>query len=251
MTPTTQTALLNKLLALADDEMILSHRNAEWIGHGPILEEDIAIGNIAQDELGHATVWYGLYCDLIDDDPDALVFLRDATAFRNVQMVALPKGDWAFTMLRQYLFDAYELVSLTDLQNSSYQPLAEATAKIRNEEIYHYRHTSTWVKRLGLGTEESHSRLQNALNALWPYAQQLFVALPDEAILVEEGVVGETADRHHNWSNIVIPHLTAANLIIPDDSTPITDNRSQHTNHLTELLHDLQMVARLDATAKW
>jgi ring-1,2-phenylacetyl-CoA epoxidase subunit PaaC len=251
MTPTTQTALLNKLLALADDEMILSHRNSEWIGHGPILEEDIAIGNIAQDELGHATIWYGLYCNITGDDPDTLVFHRDAADYRNVQMVELPKGDWAFTMLRQYLFDAYEVVQLNALQESTYQPLAEAVAKIRNEEIYHYRHTSVWVKRLGLGTEESHSRMQNALNELWLYAPQLFMALPDEAVLVEEGVVGETTVSHTNWSNLVIPHLTDSGLTIPDDDTPFGNDRSQHTTHLTELLHDMQLVARLDAAAKW
>ncbi len=248
MTPTTQTALLNKLLALADDEMILSHRNSEWIGHGPILEEDIAIGNIAQDELGHAAVWYGLYCHLTGDDPDTLVFWRDASDFRNVQMVELPIGDWAFTMLRQYLFDAYEVAMLTALQESSYQPLAEAAAKIRNEEIYHYRHSSTWVQRLGLGTEESHDRMQDALDELWPYAQQLFVALPDEAILVKEGIVAQMADLYANWSNLVIPHLTNASLTI---HASLANNRSQHTSHLTNLLHDMQMVARLDAAAKW
>jgi ring-1,2-phenylacetyl-CoA epoxidase subunit PaaC len=251
MAPPTQKALLNKLLALADDEMILSHRNAEWIGHGPILEEDIAIGNIAQDELGHATVWYGLYCEITGDDPDELVFLRDSADFRNVQMVELPKGDWAFTMLRQYLFDAYELVTLNALQESSYQRLAEAVAKIRNEEIYHYRHTSTWVKRLGLGTEESHGRMQNALDELWPYAQQLFVALPDEAVLVEEGIVRETADLHTNWSNLVIPHLTNSGLDIPQNNTPFARTRTQHTSHLADLLQDMQKIARLDAAAKW
>jgi ring-1,2-phenylacetyl-CoA epoxidase subunit PaaC len=251
MAPPTQKALLNKLLALADDEMILSHRNAEWIGHGPILEEDIAIGNIAQDELGHATVWYGLYCEMTGDDPDELVFLRDSADFRNVQMVELPKGDWAFTMVRQYLFDAYELVTLNALQESSYQRLAEAVAKIRNEEIYHYRHTSTWVKRLGLGTEESHGRMQNALDELWSYAQQLFVALPDEAVLVEEGIVRETADLHTNWSNLVIPHLTNSGLDIPQNNTPFARTRTQHTSHLADLLQDMQKIARLDAAAKW
>ena len=251
MNPPIQTALLNKLLALADDELILSHRNAEWIGHGPILEEDIAIGNIAQDELGHAMVWYGLYCAVTGEDPDALVFLRDAAAFRNVQMMELPKGDWAFTMLRQYLFDAYEVVMLAALPESTYQPLAEAVAKIRNEEIYHYRHTTAWVKRLGLGTEESRCRMQNAMDELWPYAQQLFIALPDENLLGESGIVGETAEIHTNWSNLVIPHLTNSGLTIPNDATPFTNNRSQHTAHLNDLLNDMQMVTRLDKEAKW
>jgi ring-1,2-phenylacetyl-CoA epoxidase subunit PaaC len=251
MNPTLQTALLNKLLALADDELILSHRNAEWIGHGPILEEDIAIGNIAQDELGHATVWYSLYCELTGDDPDALVFLRNAADFRNVQLVELPKGDWAFTMLRQYLFDAYEGVMLSALQASAYQPLAEAVAKIYNEEIYHYRHTSAWVRRLGLGTEESHCRLQNGLDELWPYAQQLFVTLPDEELLGEAGITGEPADCHTHWATLVIPHLTDSGLTVPNNTTPFTRSRSQHTTHLNDLLNDMQLVARLDKEAKW
>ncbi len=251
MNQTTQTALLNKLLSLADDEIILAHRNSEWIGHAPILEEDIALANISQDELGHATVWYKLYCDLTGDDPDQLVFFRDAEQFRNVPFVELPKGDWAVTMLRQFLFDAYEVASLNRLRFSAYQPLAEATAKIRNEEIYHFRHTSTWVLRLGLGTEESHRRMQDALDMLWPYALQLFVPLPGEDVLVKEDVGVETAVLLHDWREIVIPHLTKSGLTVPDNNTPHNSNRTNHTEHLTALLKELQLVARLDKDAKW
>lgn len=246
-----QKILIQKLLAMADDELVLAHRNSEWIGHAPILEEDIALANIAQDELGHANVWYGLVEGFTGENPDRLVFFRQATAYRNVQMMELPRGDWAFTMLRQYLFDGYELLLLNALQHSSYQPLAEACAKIRNEEIYHLRHTSSWVKRLGLGTVESNQRMQAALNELWPYAQQLFVPLPDEQGLVDEGIVSDLAMLHEGWLARIRPFLNAAKLIIPENQTPPTTSRSEHTPHLARLLTEMQKVARLNPEAVW
>ncbi len=251
MNQATQKVLVQKLLAMADDELVLAHRNSEWIGHGPILEEDIALANIAQDELGHANIWYELVESFTGDEPDELVFFRDAGDFRNVQFVELPRGDWAFTMLRQYLFDAYELLLLDKLQHCSYRPLAEACAKIRNEEIYHLRHTSNWIKRLGLGTDESNQRTQAALNELWPFAQQLFVPLPEEAALVEENIVPELAALHEDWLERVRPFLTAANLTISQNQTPPTTDRSNHTPHLTALLNDMQKVARLNREAVW
>ena len=251
MNQTIQQLLTQKLLAMADDELILAHRNSEWIGHAPILEEDIALANIAQDELGHANIWYELRETFTNEEPDKLVFFRDAADFRNVQMMELPIGDWAFTMLRQYLFDAYELLLLDKLQHSSYQPLAEACAKIRNEEIYHLRHTSNWIKRLGLGTEESNRRTQTALDALWPYAQQLFVPLRGESVLVGEKVVPNLARLQESWLERIRPFLTAAHLTIPMNQTPSANNRSEHTNHLTTLLADMQKVARLNREAVW
>jgi ring-1,2-phenylacetyl-CoA epoxidase subunit PaaC len=162
-------------LSMADDELILAHRDSEWTGHAPILEEDIAFSNIAQDELGHASLWYDLCSSISGEDPDRLVFFRSADDYRNVQLVELPIGDWALTIARQYLFDAYELVNLANLANSNHKPLADIAGKIRTEELYHYRHTSSWVRRLGLGTDESNRRTQLALEALWPFAGQLFV----------------------------------------------------------------------------
>lgn len=243
--------LTQKLLAMADDEIILAHRNSEWIGHGPILEEDIALANIAQDELGHANVWYGLLHAITNEEPDKLVFFREAAQFCNVQMVELPRGDWAFTMLRQYLFDAYELLLLDKLQHSSYQPLAEASAKIRNEEIYHLRHTSSWIKRLGLGTEESHRRTQAALDALWRFSQQLFVPLADESLLTDARIVPDLGVLHEEWLARVRPFFSAANLAIPDNNQPPTTHRSKHTKHLTTLLNEMQKVARLNPEAIW
>ena len=122
--------LADRLLALADDELILAHRNSEWAGHAPVLEEDIAFANLALDEMGHAAIWYGLREALTGESADRLIFFRDAGAYRNAQLVELPRGDWAFAMLRQYLFDAAESVRLPQLANSAYRPLAEAAAKI-------------------------------------------------------------------------------------------------------------------------
>lgn len=243
-------ALTAKLLALADDELILAHRNSEWIGHAPILEEDIAMANIAQDELGHANVWLGLYETITGRDPDEVVFFREAAAYRNCQLVELPKGDWAFTILRQFLFDAYELVLLRELQNSQYEPLAAAVHKIKNEELYHFRHTSMWVKRLGLGTEESHGRLQGALDELWPYAYQLFQPLPDEQLLVNEGFSPQPNKLCTAWEALVLPRLQEAQLEVPAEPTMLLD-RTEHTPHLTHLLTDMQKVARYDPEAEW
>lgn len=248
----TRVALAERLLALADDELILAHRNSEWTGHGPILEEDIAFTNIALDEMGHAGIWYGLREQLTGEDPDAVVFFRNADAYRNVQMMELPRGDWAFSMLRQYLFDAYEHVMLAHLTASSYRPLAEAAAKVATEEIYHLRHTSLWLRRLGLGTEESHDRTQAALDTLWPYARQLFVLLPDDEHLVAEGVLPEPGPVEREWAGLARPFLAECGLVVPEDALPRRDiPRSEHTEDLVALLAEMQSVARLDPTAEW
>lgn len=249
-------SILPFLLSLADDQLILAHRNSEWIGHAPILEEDIALANIAQDELGHASLFYQLYTAVSGDNPDELVFLRPAADYRNVQFVEYPKGDWAFTMLRQYLFDAAEMVWLAQLQHSTYVPLAETAVKMRPEELYHYRHSATWLKRLALGTAESRQRTQTALDTLWPLAQQLFVPLPETAPLVADGLVPDAAGVQEAWWAVVRPFLHECQLSIPALATPPTLSRADHTPHLTALLAEMQSVARADGgaaphTAQW
>ncbi|MEW5958178.1 MAG: 1,2-phenylacetyl-CoA epoxidase subunit PaaC [Chloroflexota bacterium] len=250
-----QEALAHKLLALADDELILGHRDSEWTGHAPILEEDIAFANIALDELGHAKTWYCLLADLIGEDretyPDRLVFFREAADYRHLQMVELPKGDWAFTIVRQYLFDAAEVTRLEQGAQSKHQPVAEAAAKIRQEELYHYRHTQAWLKRLGLAMEESRRRMQNALNQLWPYAAQLFVPLPGESLLVQAGFVPAPERLRSAWEQLVLPQLAQADLTIPVNAAAITVQRDRHTPHLAALLAELQEVARLNPGAAW
>ncbi len=242
------------ILALADDELILGHRNSEWCGHAPILEEDIAFANLALDEIGHAMLWYQLHAHLVGADPethpDQLAYFREPFEFRCAHLVALPKGDWAFTIVRQYLFDTLETTRLSHYAQSAFTPLAETAAKIRREEIYHLRHTSAWVKRLGLGTEESHRRMQTALDELWPYTGQLFDPLPGEDDLVRAGWLTASATLQTAWHAQVIPFLESANLRLPAAKMR-TLARTLPSQHLVAILADLQQVARLDPQASW
>jgi ring-1,2-phenylacetyl-CoA epoxidase subunit PaaC len=246
--PVLREALIAKLMALADDELLLAQRNAEWTGHAPILEEDIAIANLAQDELGHATVWYGLRHDLDGSDPDALAFQRQAREFRNAQLLELPRGDWAFTLLRQFLFDSYEVLHLGSLRQSKYAPLADACAKISQEERFHLQHSRLWVERLGLGTSVSRSRTQTALNELWAYTPQLFLPLPTDAVLIRAGFVPDLEKLRGHWLEQVVPFLERCGLVVPPPNRrPIS--RSAHSKHLDPLVQEIQSVARADPEA--
>lgn len=248
-------ALADWLLAMGDDELILGHRDSEWCGHAPILEEDIAFANIALDELGHAVVWYRLLAELIGENPetypDQLVYRRDSADFRNTQFVELPKSDWAVTMMRQYLFDTAESVRLEHLQQSGYEPLAAASAKIRKEEVYHLRHTRAWVQRLGLGTDESRRRMQTALDVLWPYALQLFEPLPGESALVEAAYRRASESLRSEWESQVLPFLTESGLATLMESEPSVARGDLHTDHLAALLDELHEVVRQHPNAKW
>jgi ring-1,2-phenylacetyl-CoA epoxidase subunit PaaC len=247
-------ALYDYLLALADDELILGHRDSEWCGHAPILEEDIAFANIALDEIGHASVWYALLSDLAGEDPavypDRLVYFRGSEEYRCAQMVELPKGDWAFSILRQYLFDALEKLRLEHLAQSAYPPLAEASAKIRLEEIYHHRHTSAWVRRLSLGTEESHRRMQAALDELWPHTAQFFNLAAGEEALASAGYVPDPGELLRAWETTVIPFLEECGLVLTQ-SPRMPAQRGEHSAFLAGLLEDLQRVACLEPQAQW
>lgn len=243
-------ALIAKLTALADDEVILAHRNSEWTGHAPILEEDIALANFAQDDLGHATLWYSLRKELDGADPDWLAFFRDANEYRSSELVELPRGDWAFTMLRQFLFDLYETLWLQQAKNSTYQPLADAANKILREERFHLQHTRAWVERLGLGTEESGRRMQTALDFMWGYAQQLFVPIPGEDLLVVEGIVPDLETVKTQWLQYSSQHLQNSGLRLPVNPGYQPTSRTLHTEHLWSILAEMQSTARWDPEAK-
>lgn len=242
---------------MGDDELVLGHRDSEWCGHAPILEEDIAFANIALDEIGHASVWYALAAELIEEDPetfpDEIVFHRDHQDYRNAKLLELPKGDWAFSMMRQYLFDSLENQRLKALSKSQYQPLAEAAAKIINEEIYHLRHTSVWIKRLGLGTEESHRRLQSGLDEIWPKTGQLFFLTDDDRILASEGYIPNDKELIRDWNNAVWPFLQECDLQIPviDQISSEQVLRDQHSPYHKVLVEEMQSVARLDPEVTW
>ncbi|PTA67095.1 1,2-phenylacetyl-CoA epoxidase subunit PaaC [Deinococcus arcticus] len=237
-------ALIRKLTALADDEIVLAHRGGEWTGHAPILEEDIALANMAQDELGHAGLYLGLRAELDGSDADRLAFFRGADEYTNTRLVELPKGDWAFTMLRQFLYDTSEALWLEAATRSTYAPLAAVAAKAVREEKFHVQHTALWVERLALGTEESRRRTQSALNDLWPHAAQLFQPVEGEAELVAAGLLPDLGTIHARWHDLVTRHLVdKCGLTLPEPPAEQAP-RNVHTEHLAPLLAEMQLVAR-------
>jgi ring-1,2-phenylacetyl-CoA epoxidase subunit PaaC len=243
-------ALIDRLTAMADDELLLGHRDSEWTGHGPLLEEDIALANLAQDEIGHALLWYGLRAELDGSDPDDLAFRRDPGGFRSCLLVELPRGDWAFTMLRQFLFDCYEAEALPRLARSSHAPLAEAAAKALREELFHLRHAGLWARRLGLGTAESRSRALAALSELWPALGGLLAPLPGDGLLAAEGVLPDWDALPAATLRRAREALAAASLDPgPDPARRDAADRGAASAHRVELLATMQSVARADPEA--
>lgn len=247
-----RSALVERLTALADDELVLGHRNAEWTGHAPILEEDIAIANVAQDEIGHAVLWYGLLEDMTGVEPDRMAFFRHADDYRSSALVERAKGDWAFTMLRQFLFDSYEAELAPRLMRSTYTPIAEVAAKVSREELFHLRHSALWVERLAFGTAESKRRLQAAANELWPLVPQLLKELPGDKLLAAEGIYPPA----HELATAVLDRLTGAlealGLDLPAFASPAstTPRTQRQGGELEALLANMQSVARADPAAE-
>lgn len=249
-------ALAQFTLALADDELITGHRLSEWTGHAPILEEDIAFANLALDEIGHARLWLELAAKELGEDPeifpDIQVFQRPAKDFRNLQIAELPNGDWAFSMLRQYLFDSFENIRLASLKASPQSGLAEIAAKIAVEEIYHLRHTQAWMKRLALGTDESAQRTQAALDTLWPYAAQFADPLPGENELVDKKLIESSEAIFNQWHSLQKEFLSSqCQLSLPDLQSSPSKSRGVHTDHLAPLIDEMQEVARADLEGRW
>jgi ring-1,2-phenylacetyl-CoA epoxidase subunit PaaC len=254
-------ALQELLLSLADDELILGHRDSEWTGHGPILEEDIAFSNIAQDELGHSLVWYTLYEQLTGRSPDSMAFERDWRDFRSCRFVSYPRGDFAYTVVRQYLFDEAEQVRLRAFRISSYTPLAEAAAKIIREESYHLLHTRSLVERLGDATGESHQRMQTAVDTAFGQALGIFEPLAVEETLVADGVFPGSPTLLRDWLARIVPVLTSATLKVPvrmkqGRNIPIVaadegGRKGKQTEHLHMLVEDLQSVYRTAPGGRW
>jgi ring-1,2-phenylacetyl-CoA epoxidase subunit PaaC len=233
-------ALKELLYSLADDELVLGHRDSEWTGYAPILEEDIAFSNIAQDELGHALVWYTLLEQLGEGTPDAMAFEREADRFRSCRFVSYPKGDFAYTVVRQYLFDEAEQVRLRSFSTSSYDPLRDAAAKIIREESYHLLHTRTLVERLGGATEESHRRMQDAMNAAYLQALGIFEVLPHEGDL--RGVFPGNEPLLREWKEAVVRTIHASSLELPAGAADSGGRTGLQTGHLRALLADMHAV---------
>ena len=242
------------LLQLGDDRLVLGHRLSEWCGHGPILEEDIALANIALDLIGQATLYLKLAGETEGKgrSEDDLAYFRDAIDYRNVQMVELPNGDYAFTIVRQFLFDVFSYHVLEKLQSSSNTELAGIAAKGFKEVRYHVRHSSEWVVRMGDGTEESHERAQKALNHLWRFSAEMFQ--PDDVDREMISAVGapDLEAIKPQWEKVVRDVFARATLTIPDDPPAMTGGRKgRHTEHLGHMLAEMQIVARSHPGAAW
>jgi ring-1,2-phenylacetyl-CoA epoxidase subunit PaaC len=246
--------LCEYLLRLGDDRLVLGHRVSEWCGHGPILEEDIALSNMALDLIGHATSVLALAGAVEGQgrDEDALAFFRDGTAFRNALLVEQPNGDFAVTMVRQFLFDAYSVLLWDQLSRCGHEGLAAIAAKSLKEDKYHLRHSSEWVVRLGDGTEESHARTQRALDTLWKYTAELFERDAVDDAVATMGVVVDTAALRSLWDGLVNDVLQRATLTRPADAPQRRGGRvGRHSEHLGHMLATMQSVARAHPGARW
>jgi ring-1,2-phenylacetyl-CoA epoxidase subunit PaaC len=246
--------LFQYLLRLGDDRLVLGHRLSEWCGHGPILEEDIALANIALDLIGQATLYLKLAGETEGKgrSEDDLAYFRDAIDYRNVQMVELPKGDYAFTTVRQFFFDVISYHVLEALQSSSNSDLAGIAAKGFKEVRYHVRHSSEWVLRMGDGTEESHDRAQKAVSQLWRFTAEMFQADDIDRAIHSEGIGPDLASLKPKWDAVVSDVLSRATLTIPSDPPAMTGGRrGRHTEALGHMLSEMQIVARSHPGAAW
>ncbi|MEP6831985.1 MAG: 1,2-phenylacetyl-CoA epoxidase subunit PaaC [Gemmatimonas sp.] len=249
-----ENALFEYVVRLGDDRLILGHRLSEWCGHGPILEEDIALANISLDLVGHAAALLKLAGEVEGKgrDEDALAYFRDAVDYRNALLVELPKGDFAFTIVRQFLFDAFSVLLWDALSQCKHEQLAAIAAKCLKEDKYHVRHSSEWVIRLGDGTDESHTRAQNALNDLWRYTGELLGRDAIDDRVAEFGIEIDRDAINSRWNTMVTDVFGRATLVIPTDGAHNQGGRTgRHTEHLGHLLSEMQIVARSHPGATW
>jgi len=240
-------------LTIGDTSLILAQRLGEWIGHAPALEEDLALANIALDLLGQARYLLSHAAQLQGGGTeDHLAFLRDPQDFLNLSLVEQPNGDFGQTIVRQFLVDAWQLELFERLQQSSEPKFAELAAKAIKETRYHFRFSSGWVVRLGDGTEESHQRVQTALDALWRFTHEMFVASPAEQEAVAAGVAPDPASLAAGWSSRVDEVLKEATLQRPADvAYSWHGKRGQHSEHLSRLLAEMQFMQRTYPGAQW
>src|SRR5688572_6789902 len=212
-------ALKDLLYKIADDQLILGHRNSEWTGFGPILEEDIAFSSMAQDKLGHSLAFYSLLHELGEADPDTIAFTRNANQFHNSQFVELPIGEYDFSLIRHFLFDNAEILRFDMLTRSSYEPIAKVATKLKGEVKYHVLHANTMIKQLGSSTEEAIERLQNSLNEALPYALGIFEKSKSENELISEGIFEGEEKLQTQWLENIKKVLSQTQLVMPELST--------------------------------
>lgn len=242
------------VLRHADDNLVLAQRLGEWVSNAPELEEDIALANTAIDHLGVARVLL-THAGAIEGagrDEDVLAMTRTEREFTNVLLVEQPNGDFAMTMARAMFFDAYQLELWDRLTASADSTLAAIAAKAHKEARYHFRHSSGWVVRLGDGTEESHRRMQAAVDALWRFVGELFVADGVDRAMVDAGIGVDPATLQESWSAAVGSVLDPATLTVPDEPVVRVGGRTGfHSEHLGHVLTELQWMQRTYPGLEW
>jgi ring-1,2-phenylacetyl-CoA epoxidase subunit PaaC len=248
--------LTDYTLHLADNALILGQRNSEWCGHGPVLEQDIAITNISLDLIGQARSFYqyaAIQINQLTDQPinpateDSLAYLRTEREFKNCLLVEQPNGDWAQTLLRQFLFSSYQYFLYQYLQTCKEETIAAIAEKSLKEVAYHLRWSSEWVIRLGDGTEESHSRMQKAIEELWGYTGEMFIPAP-----YEKELDIDVSSLKHEWSKKIKTVFDEATLAMPENVFMQTGGKTgTHTEQMGLILTEMQYVQRAWPGCEW
>ena len=250
--------LINYTLHLADSNLILTQRNAAWCGHGPILEQDIAITNITLDLIGQSRNFYQYAAKLInqtsdkDATEDSLAYLRTEREFKNLLLTEQENGDWSQTIVRQFFYSVYQYFLYQKLQHSKDEQLAGIAAKSLKEVTYHVNWSSEWVIRLGDGTAESKERITNAVAILWPYTGEMFLPADYESAIVSAGIAPDVALLKNDWLNKVTSVFEEATITLPENGFMQTGGKTGvHTEKLGYILSDLQYLQRTYPNAAW
>jgi len=249
-------AFINLLLSAADDKLFLGHRNSEWTGLGPLLEEDIAFSALAQDEMAHASALYELAGSIDGRSADQLAFGRKPEEYRCASIVEVPdEFDWATAIARQFFCNHFDLFRLTRLAHSACKPLSDLARRLVAEQKAHVEHVDDWIIRLGAGTPESHRRMQQAIDGLAAHATRLFEPCDGLQGLVEAGLYpGRDAEMYEQWCAAIEHVLGQAHLTVhlkvggPDDPH---GRRGVHTQHLAPMLDEMCEVYRLEPNVAW
>ncbi len=247
--------LFEYLLRQGDNALVLGHRVSEWCGMAPAIEEDIALANIGLDLIGQTQMWLGYAAEVEGKgrDADALAFRRDVWDFRNLLLVEQTNRDFGKTLMRQFLFDAFNVLNLTALTKSSDPRIAEIAAKTVKEAEYHLERSRETVIALGDGTEESNARMQKALTTLWPFAGEMFVMDDVDSAMVDMGIAPDLAALRKEWDAIVLPALSSAMLTVPDSDFAHKGGKNgvRHSEHLGHMLATMQYLQRAYPDARW
>lgn len=248
---TNQTLSISLLLHLADNNLILAQRNSEWCGHGPVLEQDIAITNITLDLIGQARLWLQIAADEMnaeknsDTTEDTLAFHRNEREFKNILLAELPIGDWGFTILRQYLFSEFQFLLYKHLSQNAPEKVSAIAAKSLKEIKYHVSWSREWVLRLGDGTEESAMRINKSLQEMWRYTGEMFEAADYES---KELLLS----LYNPWLEKVHATFVEANMNLPEETFMQTGGKKGvHTEHMGFILAEMQYLQRMYPNATW